>query len=169
MGRRGRVFSRRRDPRNDLTSPRNYPGSCSQQRSTASSGPRRPCAYNWLRGPATTEIDSPHLRGGLRLNRRVFPILSKSPSADVNAWEFTGDRCGNRVGIWELDQNSLRSMTSGGAVAPVREPRPYNVICHTRMRGLPRSRCHSPRPRDITSQTRTRNAAGARCHSPPGR
>ena len=98
MGRRGRVFSRRRDPRNDLTLPRNYPGSCSQQRSTASSGPRRPCAYNWLRGPATTEIDSPHLRGRRRLNRRVHLILSQSPSTNVNAWEFTGNGCGNRVG-----------------------------------------------------------------------
>ena len=71
----------------------------------------------------TFEVDS-------RLNRRAFLILSKSPSPDVNAWEFTGNRCGNAVGIWELDRNFLRSMTSGGAVVP-REPRPHDVICHS--------------------------------------
>src|SRR5262249_48402307 len=56
------------------------------------------------RGPATTEIDSPHLRGKRRLNRRGNLISSQKPSSDVNAWEFTGDQCGNKVGIWELDR-----------------------------------------------------------------
>ena len=84
-------------------------------------GPKK---VRWLRGTATTEIDSPHLRGRRRLNRRVFLILSKSPSADVNAWEFTGNQCGNRVGIWEWDRNSLRAGTSGGAVAPSVSPVP---------------------------------------------
>jgi hypothetical protein len=69
-------------------------------------------------------VRNPHLRERRRMNRRVFLILSKSPSADVNAWEFTGNRCGNRVGIRELDRNSLRSMTSGGAVAPFVSPVP---------------------------------------------
>ena len=60
-------------------------------------------------GPATTEIDSPHLRGRRRLNRRVNLILSQSPSTDVNPWEFDGNRCGNTVGMWELDWVSMRS------------------------------------------------------------
>jgi len=79
---------------------------------------------NPLRGPATTEIDSPTFEVDVVLNRRGFLILSKSPSADVNAWEFTGNQCGNRVGIWERDRNSLRVMTSGGAVAPSVSPVP---------------------------------------------
>src|SRR5262249_45072356 len=64
--------------------------------------------FRWLRAPATTEIDSPHFRGRLRLNRRVHLILPQNPSTDVNAWEFDGNRCGNRMGIWELDRGSLR-------------------------------------------------------------
>src|SRR5262249_54507086 len=74
--------------------------------------------------PATTDIDSPTFEVDVVLNRRGFLILSKSPSADVNAWEFTGNQCGNRVGIWERDRNSLRVMTSGGAVAPSVSPVP---------------------------------------------
>src|SRR5260370_15920471 len=61
----------------------------------------------------------------------------KSPSTDVNAWEFNGNRCGNGVGIWELDRVSLGTMASGSG-RPVR----------------------GPHQRDITAQTRTRNAAG---------
>src|SRR5215470_12540794 len=68
--------------------------------------------YWWLRGPATTEIDSPHFRGRRRLNRRVHLILPQNPSTDVNAWEFAGNRCGNRIGIWELDRVSLRPAPS---------------------------------------------------------
>jgi len=54
-------------------------------------------AYRWLRGPATTEIASPR------------------PSTDGNGWEFTGNRCGNTVGIWELDRGSLRPLAFGRA------------------------------------------------------
>ncbi len=89
-------------------------------------------------GPAITEIDAPHLRGRRRLNRRANLILSQSPSIDGNAWEFTGNRCGNTVGIWELDRLSLRSMASG-------DDRPF---------------VEPPHP-DITCRTPTRNAAGA--------
>ena len=65
-------------------------------------------------GPPATpaEIESPHLRGKRRLNRRVNLILSQKPSTDVNAWEFTGNQCGNRVGIWKLDRVSLRPAPS---------------------------------------------------------
>src|SRR6266849_9167924 len=69
--------------------------------------------FGWLRGPATTEIDSPHLRGRRRLNRRVNLVLSQSPSTEGNAREFTGNRCGNRVGIWDLDRVPLKSVASG--------------------------------------------------------
>jgi hypothetical protein len=37
-----------------------------------------------LRGPATIEIDSPHLRDRGCLNRRVHLSLSQSPSTDIN-------------------------------------------------------------------------------------
>src|SRR5215475_11382398 len=70
------------------------------------------CCRTWLRGPATTEIDSAHLRGGRRLNRCVNLILSQSPPTDVNAWEFTGTRCGDRVGICGLGSPEVRA--SGG-------------------------------------------------------
>ncbi len=87
-------------------------------------------------GPATTEIDSPHLRGRRRLNRCVNLILSQSPSTDVNAWEFTGNRCGNRVGIWELDRVSLRSMASGGD-RPFLGARQRDIRCQTRKPAAP--------------------------------
>jgi hypothetical protein len=74
------------------------------QRSTASSVPRRPCAYNWLRGPATTEIDSPHLRGGGRLTGeparsclRSLPPAStggNSVGTEVRIWWENGNRTG---------------------------------------------------------------------------
>src|SRR5258705_6851181 len=90
-------------------------------RAPPGSGPGRsgkpapaPCRGKWLRAPATTEIDSPHLRGKRRLNRRVNLILSQKPSTDVNAWEFTGNQCGNRVGTWDLDRVSVTPVASGG-------------------------------------------------------
>src|SRR5258708_5135793 len=87
--------------------------------------------FRWLRGPATNEIDPPHLRARHRLNRGVNLILSQSPSSDVNAWEFAGKQCGNRVGMWELDRVSLRSMASGGD-RPFRGPGQRDIRCQTR-------------------------------------
>ena len=63
----------------------------------------------------TLDIDSPHLPGERRLNRRVNLILSQSRSTEGNSWEFTGNRCGNRVGIWDLDRVPLKSLASGSA------------------------------------------------------
>ena len=79
--------------------------------------------FRWLRGPAITEINAPHLRGRRRLNRRANLILSQSPSTDGNAWEFAGNRCGNTVGIWELNRVSLRSMPPE-TIAPSLSPSP---------------------------------------------
>jgi hypothetical protein len=84
-----------------------------------------------LRWPAITEIDSPHLRSRRRLNRRVNLILSQNPSTDGNAWEFTGNRRGNTVGIWELDRVPLRPMAFGsGRRAPGLRHR--DIIGHSR-------------------------------------
>jgi hypothetical protein len=85
-----------------------------------------------LPGPATTEIDSPHLRARGRLKRRVNLILSQKPSTEVNAWEFTGNRCGNRVGIWELERVSVRP-----AASAILWARHRDVICQTRTPGAP--------------------------------
>ena len=62
--------------------------------------------FAWLRGPAITEIDPPHLRGRCRLNRQAHLILSVSTPLHVNAWEFAGNRCGNTLGMWESDCGS---------------------------------------------------------------
>jgi hypothetical protein len=34
-------------------------------------------------------------------------------TTEGNSWEFTGNRCGNRVGIWDLDRVPLKSVASG--------------------------------------------------------
>src|SRR6266851_6832496 len=102
----------------------------------ASSVPGLTSRFRWLRGPATTEIDSPHLRGRRRLNRRVNLILSQSSATDGNAWEFTGNQCGNTVDIWELDRDSLRSMASG-ADRSFRGARQRDIRCQTRTPDAP--------------------------------
>jgi hypothetical protein len=43
-------------------------------------------------------------------------MFSESPSTDVNAWEFTGNRYGHKVGIWELDRVSPGSMTESSSL-----------------------------------------------------
>src|SRR6266404_5892969 len=57
---------------------------------------------SWLRGPATTEIDSPHLRGGgcliAQFHRRTFVTSSH---------ELGGNGPGNFLGKWESDRVSL--------------------------------------------------------------
>ncbi len=95
----------------DLKRGHDRPGDCVPASRSARPRWQPTTRLRWLQGPATTEIDSPHLRGRRRLNRRLFLILSKSPSADISAWEFAGNLCGNRVGMWELDRVSLRSRT----------------------------------------------------------
>ena len=92
--------------------------------------------FRLLWGPATTEIDSPHLRGRRRLNRRVNLILSQSPSTDVYAWKFTGNRCGSGAGLWELGRVSLRSMASGSG-RPVRGPHPRDMTSQTQTLAAP--------------------------------
>ena len=65
------------------------------------------------RGPATAEIDAPHLRGRRRLNRRVNLILSRAlPLTAVR-----GNSLGIDVGIKResgLGPGPLRSIASGG-------------------------------------------------------
>lgn len=105
------------------------------------------------------KFDSPHLRGGRRLNRCVNLILSQSPPTDVNAWKFTGNRCVNRMGTWELDRNSLRAMTSGGAVAP--SALSEDLSANPRAGRRPRSRLRRDRDlRDGESVRRPERARG---------
>ena len=116
----------------------------------------------------TTDIDSPRLRGRRCLNRRVNLILPRSPSTDVNKWKFTGNRCGNGVGIWELDRVSLRSMASGGG-SPVRGPYSRDIRCQTRTPPQePASR--SPMPQNVRQPFSTSSGTpphASACHGVP--
>jgi hypothetical protein len=66
---------------------------------------RRP-GRRWLRGPAITEIDSPHLRGGCRLIAELHLLWGRGPS-DLIAWESGGNGPGTFPGQWESDRISL--------------------------------------------------------------
>src|SRR5713101_6766294 len=64
--------------------------------------------YRWLRGPATTDIGAPQLRGGHRL---TADPTGSSPDASANL-----DTCGNNMGTeWELRHGNWTGFPGAGA------------------------------------------------------
>lgn len=71
---------------------------------------------SWLRGPATTDIDSPRLRGRCRVNRQAPLILSVSPPLISMHGNSRWNQSGNIVGMWESNWISLRAGTESSSL-----------------------------------------------------